>query len=70
MCQHQTATKESCPTADAVDREAARVIRHDSTLGYSLLCNGVYLFDDTGDLLPDGRVIAPHRGPAVHALAS
>jgi len=30
--------------------------------GWSLLCNGVILFEDTGELLPDGRVIAPHRG--------
>jgi hypothetical protein len=29
--------------------------------GWSLLCNGVVLFEDTGDLLPDGRVIMPHR---------
>ncbi|ARF53204.1 DUF5999 family protein [Streptomyces gilvosporeus] len=24
-----------------------------------LLCNGVLLFDDTGELLPDGQVIDP-----------
>jgi Family of unknown function (DUF5999) len=29
--------------------------------GWSLLCNGVVVFEDTGDLLPDGRTIAPHR---------
>jgi hypothetical protein len=29
--------------------------------GWSLLCNGVVLFDDTGLLLPDGSVVAPHR---------
>ena len=29
--------------------------------GWSLLCNGVLVFEDTGELLPDGRVIAPHR---------
>jgi hypothetical protein len=29
--------------------------------GWSLLCNGVVMFDDTGELLPDGRVIAPRR---------
>jgi hypothetical protein len=29
--------------------------------GWSLLCNGVVLFEDTGELLPDGRVIAPRR---------
>jgi hypothetical protein len=28
--------------------------------GWSLLCNGVVLFDDTGGLLPDGHVAAPH----------
>jgi hypothetical protein len=29
--------------------------------GWSLLCNSVVVFEDTGDLLPDGRIIAPHR---------
>jgi hypothetical protein len=33
--------------------------------GWSLLCNGVVVFDDTGELLPDGAMIAPHR-PAAH----
>ncbi|MFE1559516.1 DUF5999 family protein, partial [Streptomyces sp. NPDC058734] len=23
--------------------------------------NGVLLFEDTGELLPDGQIIAPHR---------
>jgi hypothetical protein len=36
--------------------------------GWSLLCNGVIIFEDTGELLPDGSSIAPHRGPAVHVL--
>jgi len=38
--------------------------------GWSLLCNGVIVFDDTGEILPDGTMIAPHRGPARHALAA
>jgi hypothetical protein len=29
--------------------------------GWSLLCNGVVIFDDTGELLPGGGAIAPHR---------
>jgi hypothetical protein len=33
--------------------------------GWSLLCNGVVLFDDMGELLPDGEVIDPH-GPDLH----
>ena len=66
MCQHQP----SCPTADATDREAARSVASHPEQGWSLLCNGVIVFEDTGELLPDGRCIAPHRGPARHALAA
>ena len=36
--------------------------------GWSLLCNGVIVFEDTGELLPDCSVIEPHRGPAMHVL--
>ncbi|UUS30027.1 DUF5999 family protein [Streptomyces changanensis] len=57
MCQHQP----SCPNADSADREAARVVAHHPEQGWSLLCNGVLLFEDTGELLPDGKIIAPHR---------
>lgn len=57
MCTHQP----SCPDADSVDRDAARVIATHPEQGWSLLCNGTVVFDDTGELLPDGRIIAPHR---------
>lgn len=34
--------------------------------GWSMLCNGVIVFDDGGELLPDGRAVAPDRpAPAV-----
>lgn len=62
MCAHRT----PCPSADAIDREAARVVASFPEQGWSLLCNGVIVFDDTGELLPDGRVVAPRRGPAPH----
>jgi hypothetical protein len=29
--------------------------------GWSLLCNGAIVFDDSGELLPDGSVVAPQR---------
>jgi hypothetical protein len=29
--------------------------------GWSLLCNGVILFDDGGELLPDDRAVTPGR---------
>jgi hypothetical protein len=32
--------------------------------GWSLLCNGVILFEDTGEILPTGRTVEPRRGPA------
>jgi hypothetical protein len=57
MCPHEP----SCPSADAPDREAARTIAAHPEQGWSLLCNGVVLFEDTGELLPNGSVIAPHR---------
>ncbi|WUW11639.1 DUF5999 family protein [Streptomyces sp. NBC_01465] len=57
MCQHEP----PCPTAASADREAALLVAHHPEQGWSLLCNGVLLFEDTGELLPDGRIIAPHR---------
>ena len=57
MCQHQP----PCPSADSADRESARLVAHHPEQGWSLLCNGVLLFEDTGELLPDGKIIAPHR---------
>lgn len=56
-CQHQP----RCPSADSPDREAAHTVAYHPEQGWSLLCNGVLLFDDTGELLPDGQIIAPHR---------
>lgn len=63
MCQHQP----ECPTAERADRAAARPIRHCPEQGWSLLCNGLLLFEDTGELLPDGKVIAPNRPLSVAA---
>jgi hypothetical protein len=57
MCQHRP----PCPSADRPDRDAARTVAFHPEQGWSLLCNGVVLFDDLGELLPDGRSRAPHR---------
>jgi hypothetical protein len=57
MCPHQP----PCPAHSAPDRDAARTLAAHPEQGWSLLCNGVVLFEDTGELLPDGEVIAPHR---------
>jgi hypothetical protein len=57
MCPHQP----PCPSHTAPDRDAARTLAAHPEQGWSLLCNGVVLFEDTGELLPDGVVIAPHR---------
>lgn len=51
----------TCPSADAPDREAALTLVSHPEQGWSLLCNGVVLFDDTGELLPGGATIAPRR---------
>ncbi len=57
MCPHET----PCPSADAPDREAAHTVAFHPEQGWSLLCNGVVVFEDTGEILPDGRTVAPHR---------
>ena len=57
MCRHH----QQCPSADAPDRDAAQAVARHPEQGWSLLCNGVVVFDDTGELLPDGRAIDPHR---------
>jgi len=64
LCQHLP----PCPTAADSDREAARTTASHPEQGWSLLCNGVIVFEDTGELLPDCSVIEPHRGPAPHTL--
>ena len=57
MCPHDPA----CPTAEGPDREAARTLATHPDQGWSIPCNGVVLFEDTGELLPSGTAIAPHR---------
>jgi len=55
MCGHWPI----CPAADRSDREAARVVVSHPEQGWSKLCNGVIVFDDLGEILPDGSVVAP-----------
>ena len=57
MCPHSPPG----PDASRPDREAARTIISHPEQGWSLLCNGIVVFEDTGELLPDGEPIAPHR---------
>jgi hypothetical protein len=57
MCPHTP----PCPEPSAPDREAAHTIVSHPEQGWSLLCNGIVIFEDTGELLPDGALIAPHR---------
>ena len=48
-----------CPDAQAPDRSRARAVANHPEQGWSLLCNGVVIFDDGGALLPDGRAVLP-----------
>lgn len=53
-CIHQPA----CPSPDAADRYRAHVVAAHPEQGWSLLCNGVIVFDDLGAVLP-GRLLIP-----------
>ncbi|MFC0042624.1 DUF5999 family protein [Actinomadura rayongensis] len=64
MCPHQP----PCPESTASDRDAARTVARHPEQGWSLLCNGVVIFDDTGELLPDGGVVAPRRPTGTGAV--
>ena len=57
MCHHAI----PCPDATSEARDLAAVVSSHPEQGWSLLCNGVVAFEDTGELLPDGRTVAPHR---------
>ena len=66
MCSHQP----PCPPTDHQDRDAARTVAFHPEQGWSLLCNGVIVFDDQGEILPGGRVIPPHWPPRPAARRS
>jgi len=66
MCSHQP----TCPPADHRDRDAARTVAFHPEQGWSLLCNGVIVFDDLGEILPDGRGIAPYRATPAQLLVA
>jgi hypothetical protein len=65
MCPHTP----PCPDAKAPDREAARTVVSHPEQGWSLLCNGVVLFDDAGVLVLAGPVPSPGRVPALSRAA-
>ncbi len=68
-CHHQP----PCPSADHPDRDAAQVIAAHPEQGWSLLCNGVVLFEDSGEILPNGDCVSARRAEltaaALHRVA-
>jgi hypothetical protein len=68
-CTHVPA----CPGADGPDRDAAHVIASHPEQGWSLLCNGVVLFEDCGEILPNGDCLNARRAEltasALHRVA-
>ncbi|MGP4027100.1 DUF5999 family protein [Actinomadura sp. 3N407] len=63
MCQHQP----TCPRASAADHDAARLLAYHPEQGWGLLCNGIVIFDDQGELLPDGQTLPAQRSSALVA---
>ena len=65
MCTHVPL----CPDATARDRDAARLVASHPEQGWSLLCNGVVVFEDRGELLPDRTAVEPRRPVAERVLS-
>jgi Family of unknown function (DUF5999) len=61
MCPHRP----QCPSADSTDRAAAHTVASHPEQGWSLLCNGVVVFDDGGALLPNGSVVPQHEATPI-----
>lgn len=57
----------ACPPAEAADRDAAHVVSAHPEQGWSLLCNGVVVFDDFGEILPNGRCVDSRRSELLAA---
>ncbi len=64
MCPHLPV----CPPADRPDRAAARAVAVHPEQGWSLLCNGVIVFDDLGEIRPGGPVTSPAHTMACSRL--
>jgi len=65
MCPHTP----PCPAPSDPDREAAHTIVSHPEQGWSLLCNGIVLFDDAGVLVLAAPVTIPGPGPALPRAA-
>jgi hypothetical protein len=64
MTSHRCQHVPRCPSAAAPDHAAARIVAAHPEQGWNLLCNGVVVFDDTGEILPTSQPVAPHRHAA------
>ncbi|MGW1886914.1 DUF5999 family protein [Streptomyces sp. NPDC001970] len=60
MCKHRP----ECPGAASPNRDTARIVVLHPEQGWYLLCNRVVLFDDGGELLPDGTAIRSYASAA------
>lgn len=60
-----------CPAWGAPDHDAAVVIfNHHVDCGCVVLCNGVTVFDDGGEVWPDGTIVPAHRPEPLHLIAA
>jgi hypothetical protein len=66
MCPHQPL----CRSVTSRDHSAAHALAAHPGQGWSLLGNGVIVFDDFADLLSGGRAVAPLATPRPITLAA
>lgn len=63
-CPHTPA----CPDWDSPAHDMAKVVDRHPELGYERLCNDVYVWDDLGEILPNGATVPAHSNEPPHAV--
>ncbi|MEU5276374.1 DUF5999 family protein [Streptomyces asoensis] len=61
MCSHQLPGTHTGAHTDDRSTPLAHIVAAHPEQGWNLLCDGTIVFDDSGELRPDGRVVGPHR---------
>jgi hypothetical protein len=68
--RHPCTHRPICPDWNTSSHDMAKVVADHHEQGFIRLCNGVIILDDTGEILPNGTLVAPHRPGVPHRVGA